>query len=102
MKQRHDPLVREFSALMPYQSAYTLICSLEPEENGCWLCVCRRSAEGPEQRARAWAAAPEEACWKLLRFLYENSVQPELWEDAISYWYPQPEQQREGSASDEH
>ena len=31
----------------------------------------------------------QEECARLLRFLYENSVQPELWRDAISNWYPQ-------------
>ena len=39
---------------------------------------------------------------RLLQFLYENSVQPELWQDAISCWYPQAEQAenlREGGAS---
>ena len=49
-----------------------------------------------------WVPAPEEECGRLLQFLYENSVQPELWQDAISYWYPQAEQAenlREGGAS---
>ena len=36
--------------------------------------------------------APEEECGRLLQFLYENSVQPELWQDVISCWYPQAKQ----------
>ena len=28
----------------------------------------------------------------VLLFLYENSVQPELWQDVISCWYPQAKQ----------
>ena len=75
MKQ-DTPLVRRFSTLAPYQEAYTLACSLETEGQGCWLTV----------------PAPEEECGRLLQFLYENSVQPELWQDVISCWYPQAKQ----------
>ena len=60
--KQDTPLVRRFSTLEPYQEAYTLACS------------------------------PEEECGRLLQFLYENSVQPELWQDVISCWYPQAEQ----------
>lgn len=52
-------------------------------------------------RRRAWVPAPQEECARLLRFLYENSVQPELWRDAISNWYPRTaaaEVLREGGA----
>lgn len=102
MKQ-NVPLVRNFSALEPYQEAYTLACSLETEGQGCWLTVSRTKApDDPADTARTWVPAPEEECGRLLQFLYENSVQPELWQDAISYWYPQVEQAenlREGGAS---
>ena len=40
MKQ-NVPLVRSFSALEPYQEAYTLACSLETEVLGCRLTVSR-------------------------------------------------------------
>ena len=96
MKEGRGPLIREFSTLGAYQSAHTLICTLEPGEEGCWLNVCRRRPDGTEHKERAWVSAPEEACWNLLRFLYENSVQPELWQDAVSCWYPQ-----EGGTQDE-
>ena len=70
---------------------------------GCWLTVSRTKApDDPADTARAWVPAPEEECGRLLQFLYENSVQPELWQDAISCWYPQAEQAenlREGGAS---
>ena len=92
MKQ-DTPLVRRFSTLEPYQEAYTLACSLETEGQGCWLTVSRTKApDDPADTARAWVPAPEEECGRLLQFLYENSVQPELWQDAISCWYPQAEQ----------
>lgn len=61
-----------------------------------------REPDDPADTARAWVPAPEEECGRLLQFLYENSVQPELWQDAISCWYPQAEQAenlREGGAS---
>ena len=83
MKQ-NVPLVRSFSALEPYQEAYTLACSLETEGQGCWLTVSRTKApDDPADTARTWVPAPEEECGRLLQFLYENSVQPELWQDAI-------------------
>ena len=87
------PLVRRFSKLEPYQEAYTLACSLETEGQGCWLTVSRTKApDDPADTARTWVPAPEEECGRLLQFLYENSVQPELWQDVISCWYPQAEQ----------
>ena len=87
------PLVRRFSTLEPYQEAYTLACSLETEGQGCWLTVSRTKApDDPADTARTWVPAPEEECGRLLQFLYENSVQPELWQDVISCWYPQAEQ----------
>lgn len=58
--------------------------------------------DGSADAARAWVPAPQEECARLLRFLYENSVQPELWRDAISNWYPQTaaaEVLREGGTS---
>lgn len=79
------------------------VCSLEPTGPGCWLSVSRTMArDGSADAARAWVPAPQEECARLLRFLYENSVQPELWRDAISNWYPQTaaaEVLREGGAS---
>lgn len=88
--EQNVPLVRRFSELEPYQEAYTLVCSLEPTGPGCWLSVSRTMArDGSADAARAWVPAPQEECARLLRFLYENSVQPELWRDAISNWYPQ-------------
>ena len=87
------PLVRRFSTLEPYQEAYTLACSLETEGQGCWLTVSRTKApDDPADTARTWVPAPEEECGRLLQFLYENSVQPELWQDVISCWYPQAKQ----------
>lgn len=101
--EQNVPLVRRFSELEPYQAAYTLVCSLEPTGVGCWLSVSRTMArDGSADAARAWVPAPQEECARLLRFLYENSVQPELWRDAISNWYPQTaaaEVLREGGAS---
>lgn len=75
---------------------------LEPTGAGCWLSVSRTMArDGSADAARAWVPAPQEECARLLRFLYENSVQPELWRDAISNWYPRTaaaEVLREGGA----
>ena len=94
--EQNVPLVRKFSALEPYQEAYTLAYSLEAEGPGCWLTVSR---EGSAGRARAWVPAPQEECERLLQLLYENSVQPEVWLDTISDWYPRAVQ--EGGASSE-
>ena len=94
------PLVKEFSALEPYQEAYTLVCTLEPGKQGCWLSVCRsKKPEDPVVRARTWVSAPLPECRRLLRFLSENSVQPELWHDTIACWYPNAV--KEGGASGE-
>ena len=49
MKQ-NVPLVRNFSALEPYQEAYTLACSLETEGQGCWLTVSRTKGSGRPSR----------------------------------------------------
>ena len=100
--EQNVPLVRKFSALEPYQEAYTLVCSLKPEGSGCWLIVSReKTPEGSTAEARAWVEAPQEECEHLLQYLYENSVQPELWQDIISCWYPRQAQAEEGGASSE-
>ena len=101
MKQ-NVPLVRNFSALEPYQEAYTCLFS---GDGGTGLLADRepdKSSGRPSRHGPYMVPAPEEECGRLLQFLYENSVQPELWQDAISYWYPQAEQAenlREGGAS---
>ena len=51
-----------------------------------------KAPDAPADTARTWVPAPEEECGRLLQFLYENSVQPELWQDVISCWYPQAKQ----------
>ena len=64
MKQ-NVPLVRSFSALEPYQEAYTLACSLETEGQGCWLTVSRTKApDDPADTARPAGAVA--GCYFLL------------------------------------
>lgn len=97
------PIGEEFFGVGTVSGGIYLACSLETEGQGCWLTVSRTKApDDPADTARTWVPAPEEECGRLLQFLYENSVQPELWQDAISCWYPQTEQAenlREGGAS---
>lgn len=90
MEERAVSLVREFSELEPFQKKYTLTFGLQPEDRGCRLSVRRSEAPGgPADHVCVWVPAPEKECRRMLQFLYENAVQPQLWLDTITCWYPQ-------------
>lgn len=83
MERTFSPMVRHFSAIDGLQKAYTLVYSLDADdENGCRLTLCRT---GSRQRvdSRCVAAAPE-FCYRILRYLCENGVQPEIWQDVVA------------------
>ena len=65
---------------------YILGCikiSMDPAGPGeCWLTLCRTGCHRLMDSMRV-LAEPEE-CYGLLRYLYENAVQPEVWRDVVS------------------
>ena len=83
MERTFSPMIRQFSAIDGLQKAYTLVYSLdEAGEAGCRLTLCRT---GTRQKvdSRVVAAAPE-FCYRILRYLCENGVQPEIWQDVVA------------------
>ena len=71
MERTFSPMIRQYSAIDGLQQAYTLVYAMEVEgTQGCRL-------------SQHVAAAPE-FCYRLLRYLCENGVQPELWRDAVT------------------
>ena len=83
MERTFSPMIRQFSAIDGLQKAYTLVYSLDAEdENGCRLTLCR-TGSGPCMESGYLAAAPE-FCYRILQYLCENSVQPEIWQDVVS------------------
>lgn len=81
-----------YSRLLSGADRAGLLAEREPDD-GKGRLGGRRPCMGPGPTGRMCAAAA---------ILYENSVQPELWRDAISNWYPQTaaaEVLREGGAS---
>ena len=82
MERTFSPMVRHFSAIAGLQQAYTLVYSLDPDgETGCRLTLCRT---GSSQRmdSKYMAVAPEFG-YRVLQYLCENGVQPEIWQDVV-------------------
>lgn len=98
MEQAFAPLVRQFSAIKGYQTAYTLVYTLEPNAgNGCSLILDRKGAQ--EQRVSMFVPLTPDEGYRLLRYLCENVVQPELWEDVIAEHLPARAASRGGTRS---
>ena len=83
MERTFSPMIRQFSAIDGLQKAYTLIYSLDPDdENGCRLTLCR-TGSSQCMKSSHLAAAPE-LCYRILQYLCENGVQPEIWQDVMA------------------
>lgn len=87
MEKTFLPLIKQFSSIEGLQAPYTLIYSLDMcSANDCRLTLCRT---GSEQRIESlYLAAAPEYCYRLLQFLSENAVQPEVWQDVITELCP--------------
>ena len=83
MERTFSPMIRQFSAIDGLQKAYTLVYSMDAEgEAGCRLTLCRT---GTNQRMDSlYIAAGPEICYRILRYLCENGVQPEIWQDVLA------------------
>ena len=82
MERTFSPMIRQFSAIDGLQKAYTLVYSMDTgNENGCCLTLCRT---GSSQRmdSKYMAVAPELG-YRVLQYLCENGVQPEIWQDVV-------------------
>lgn len=87
MERTYAPLIREFSAIKGFQTAYTLVYSLDTApENGCRLMLDREGTQG--RQVSVFVPLGPEAGYRLLCFLFENAVQPEQWEDVIADHLP--------------
>ena len=87
MRDTKLPLVRHFSELEGYQTAYTLCYDLDIEARGCCCLTLCRAGFRDTTRALDLPAPPEEGM-RLLQYLYENAVQPELWQDVVREFFP--------------
>lgn len=79
------------------QQAYTLVYSLDPDgETGCRLTLCRT---GSSQRmdSKYMAVAPEFG-YRVLQYLCENGVQPEIWQDVVAELDAAQQTEQEGGA----
>lgn len=83
MERAYAPLIRQFSSIKGYQTAYTLVYSLDAAAEGsCQLTLARQGAQ--EQRVSMLVPLD----YRLLQYLYENVVQPEHWDDVIADHLP--------------
>lgn len=97
MERTFSPMVRQFSAIAGLQQAYTLVYSLDPDgETGCRLTLCRT---GSSQRmdSKYMAVAPEFG-YRVLQYLCENGVQPEIWQDVVAELDAAQQTEQEGGA----
>lgn len=91
-------MVRCFSELEGCQKAYTLEYAVEQVECGCRLCV-RRTGEQACEDSLLLPLAPEKG-EDLMRLLYENAVQPELWRDVVGEYCPWYQSEKGGPAGE--
>ena len=78
MERTFSPMIRQYSAIDGLQQAYTLVYAMEVEgTQGCRLTLCQIGSR--QQIVSQHVAAAPEFCYRLLRYLCENGVQPELW-----------------------
>jgi len=78
-----SPFVKQFSAIEGLQEPYTLVYSLDSAESEqCKVSLCRTGRRESSESVQL-QAEPEQS-YRVLRFLYENAVQPEIWRDVIS------------------
>ena len=96
MERTFSPMIRQFSAIDGLQQAYTLVYSLDPEgDRGCRLTLCR-TGTGQCMDSRYLAAAPETG-YRILRYLCENGVQPEIWQDVVAELTAEQTEQKGGA-----
>jgi len=82
MERTFSPMIRQYSAIDGLQKAYTLVYSMDADDNNsCCLTLCR-TGNGPCVESRHVNAAPELG-YRILRYLCENGVQPEIWQDVV-------------------
>ena len=83
MERTFSPMIRQYSAIDGLQQAYTLVYAMEVEgTQGCRLTLCRIGSR--QQMVSQYVAAAPEFCYRILQYLCENGVQPEIWQDAVT------------------
>ena len=83
MERTFSPMIRQYSAIDGLQQAYTLVYAMEVEgAQDCRLTLCRVGSR--QQMVSQHVAAAPEFCYRLLRYLCENGVQPESWQDVVA------------------
>ena len=83
MERTFSPMIRQYSAIDGLQQAYTLVYAMEVEgTQGCRLTLYRIGSR--QRMVSQYVAAAPEFCYRILRYLCENGVQPEIWQDTIA------------------
>ena len=83
MERTFSPMIRQYSAIDGLQKAYTLVYSMDAEgEAGCRLTLCRTGCR--QRMDSSYIAADPDVCYRILRYLCENGVQPEIWQDVLA------------------
>lgn len=83
MGKSYQTFVKQFSAIEGVQEEYTLEYSLDAAEAGqCSLMLRRTGSRECTERMRL-SAAPEYG-YRMLKFMFENAVQPEIWLDVAA------------------
>lgn len=80
--EAYTPLIRKFSAIETLQQPYRLTYALEPSGGGCLLTLSR-VGRAPCTDSLQLGLTPRSG-YMVLRYLYENCVQPEIWRDVVA------------------
>lgn len=102
MERTFSPFIRQFSSIEGLQAPYTLVYSLDEDSaaGGCRLTLCRTGSKPCIESLRL--AAPPEHGYRLLQFLCENVVQPEVWRDVVEEIFPCAVPGGKGGITSEH
>ena len=97
MERTFLPMIRQFSAIDGLQKAYTLVYSMDADdESGCRPTLCR-TGDRQCMESRYIAAAPEFG-YRILPSLCENGVPPEIWQDVVEELSDTDQRRQKGGA----
>lgn len=82
----YAPLTREFSAIEMLQRPYLLTYAMDEAGGACRLTLSRTGDTACSDSLVL--DAPPQYCYSILRYLYENCVQPEIWRDVVAECCP--------------
>ncbi len=81
--EEQNEYIRTFSEIEGLQPAYRLTYRIRPQ-NGEWRLEVEKRTKTAQRKEAILLCCPEQAAHHLVRFLYENAVPMESWQDIVA------------------